>query len=139
MIKVSRIFTARRPSPTILMRQIKKVLSPDLLKKKYIKDNEGNPTFGHCYAASEALYHLLGGREAGFKPVRAKDPNGITHWWIQGPSGEIYDPTAEQYTSQGDEPPYGKGKGGGFMTRNPSARATTILDRMGYELIDDPA
>ena len=44
-----------------LMDEIKKVLTPDLLKGMWKNDNPNNPLAGHCYAATEALYWILGG------------------------------------------------------------------------------
>jgi hypothetical protein len=37
---------------------IKQSLTPDLLKKPYREENSTNPMFGHCYVASEALFHI---------------------------------------------------------------------------------
>ena len=47
-----------------MIEQIQRVLSPDLLKPQFRKQGE-HPLYGHCYAASEALYHLLGGKNEG--------------------------------------------------------------------------
>jgi hypothetical protein len=38
---------------------------------------------GYCYVASEALYYLLGGHEAGLTAKRAPCPGG-EHWWLEG-------------------------------------------------------
>jgi hypothetical protein len=115
-----------------LVRAIQVVLTPDLLKPSFRELAKGkHSTCGHCYAASEALYHLLGGKAKGFKPVRAKDEDGITHWWVESPTGEILDPTAEQYTSVGKVPPYAQGRPAGFLTRGPSKRAREIMRRLG--------
>ena len=111
---------------------IQNVLSPDLLKPEYRELNIGNPMYGHCYAATEALFHLIGGLDSGWFPVRGKDENGITHWWLQNQEDLIADPTAEQYISKGLTPPYPNGVRGGFMTGydNPSKRATIIMQRV---------
>ena len=114
-----------------LIAQIQKVLSPDLLKPEFrAMYNPSNPMAGHCYAASEALYHLLGGTKSGYTPHRGKDELGITHWWLQNSNGKIVDPTAEQYLSVGRTPPYENGKGGGFLTKQPSKRAREIIRRV---------
>lgn len=81
---------------------------------------------GHCYVVSEALFHLLGGKKAGLKPMFIKH-EGISHWWILGPQGEIWDFTAKQFTSP---VPYAKSVGKGFLTRNPSKRTQELLKRM---------
>lgn len=111
-----------------LVRKIQAVLSDDLLKQEY-RGHPDNPTYGHCYAASEALYHLLGGYEFGLGIFRARDQRGVVHWWLQY-GNSVIDPTAEQYTSVGLVPPYIKGKRCGFLTKEPSARAQTIMDRV---------
>lgn len=111
--------------------KIANVLSPDLLKKKYVCINKTNFMHGHCYAATEALYYLIGRDESGFAPIRGKDPDGITHWWLQNKkTGEILDPTHEQYTSIGKSPPYESGRYGGFLTNKPSKRAAEIIRRL---------
>jgi hypothetical protein len=111
------------------IQRIQQVLTPDLLKPQFRKKGE-HPLYGHCYAASEALYHKLGGKNKGYKPVRGKDEKGITHWWLLDKDGNILDPTSEQYTSKGLEPPYENGRPAGFLTREPSKRAREILRRI---------
>ena len=112
-----------------LLQNIKNNLTPDLLKKEYVDQNKTNPMFGHCYVATEALYHLLQNKD--YKPHRAKDKNNIVHWWLQNiKTKEILDPTADQYYSLGEKPPYGNGKCGGFLTKQPSKRAKKLIDRI---------
>lgn len=109
-----------------LVKKIQGVLTPELLKPQFRACwNPSNPMAGHCYAATEALYHLLGGPQSGWKPVRGKDPQGVTHWWLQR-GEERLDPTGEQY----EEPPYAAGHPGGFLTREPSKRARIIMQRV---------
>jgi 2-polyprenyl-3-methyl-5-hydroxy-6-metoxy-1,4-benzoquinol methylase len=110
--------------------KILRVLTPDLLKRDYVEANKTNETYGHCYAASEALYHLLGGKASGLVPMNGKDSNGVVHWWLRSKDSRVIDPTATQYTSIGLNPPYEAGKGGGFLTKEPSRRAQTIIDRV---------
>lgn len=113
-----------------LIKRIQSVLKPSLLKKGYGGEH---PLSGHCYAASEALYHALGGRVSSWFPVRAKDDTGIVHWWLEDEEGRILDPTAAQYTDLDRTPPYAKGRRGGFLTREPSKRARIILQEIGHE------
>ena len=111
-----------------LTKQVRTVLTPDLLKPQFRKKVEGgaNPMTGHCYVASEAMYHMLGGKAEGYKPM-ALNMGDCVHWWLRGPGGEIIDPTFDQF----DRPvPYGKGRGKGFLTRQPSARAQAVIDRV---------
>lgn len=116
---------------TELISRIQGALTPDLLKKGY---GGVHPYAGHCYAASEALYHALGGAKSSWYPVRARDEKEVTHWWLENEQGDILDPTSVQYTSQGLTPPYSFGKRGGFLTRLPSKRANKILQRIGVEV-----
>lgn len=112
--------------------RIKKVLTPDLLKPGYrwMHDPE-NPTAGHCYIAAEALWHLLGGMTSRWRPMYAKEPDGMTHWWlVHQNTGVIADPTRDQYTFVGEEPPYHLGKRVGFLTKTPSRRASQIMERL---------
>ncbi len=113
------------------------VLTPDLLNKKWAKRlvslAVAHPTAGHCYAAAEAAYHLLGGKHAGWVPRSAKYPEidnrDATHWWIER-EGVRCDPTREQFTSRGLPPPYEYGRGRGFLTKQPSKRAAEIMRRV---------
>jgi hypothetical protein len=106
-----------------LVTKIQAVLSEDLLLPKY--RGSSKPFFGHCYAASEALYHLLGGRDAGLKPMNMKVGN-VSHWFLLK-EDEIIDPTAAQFDML---PNYKLARGKGFLTKNPSKRARLIMDRI---------
>ena len=73
-----------------LINKIKSVLSPDLLKGMWKKDNPINKTEGHCYIATEALYWLLGGSESKYKPFVLSNrvwpeelDEGETHWFLK--------------------------------------------------------
>lgn len=118
-------------SSQALIWRIQQALSPDLLSKSYKDCAQVHPVAGHCYAAAEALYHALGGLQAGLTPQVARDPEGGTHWWLRDREGAILDPTKEQYIAVGKQPPYLTGRGAGFLTRQPSRRARTILQRAG--------
>jgi len=85
------------------------------------------PVEGHCYVAAEALYHLLGGAGAGWTPAQMAHEGG-PHWYLRHRDGRVLDPTAEQF----DTPPdYARGRGRGFLTREPSRRARIVLERVG--------
>lgn len=125
---------------------IQACLSPDLLHKNFRPQwAPDNPTWGFCSVASEAAWFVLGGSQKGWSAYTARDEKGIVHWWLQHTSGLIFDPTEEQYTSQGKKPPYragAAGRIGGFMgvrkdegnewgfDRKPSLRAQQLLDKM---------
>jgi hypothetical protein len=108
--------------------RLRMTLTPDLLKPEWRKEHETacDPMTGHCYAAAEAAYHALGGAEAGWKPMHIKHEDA-PHWYLQHADGTVFDPTASQF----QEPPdYAQGRGKGFLTKAPSARARKILERM---------
>ena len=107
---------------------IQTVLHPGLLKPEYRAINANNPMYGHCYAAAESFYYMCAG-ELGFAPMRAKDDAGVVHWWLESRMfpGRRLDPTSAQYASVGKQPPYERGKFGGFLTSKPSKRAQEII------------
>lgn len=109
------------------------VLTDDLLKDEYAEIMRSSATEGHCYACAEAAFHVLGGKDVGLVPqVASFVENGrrVSHWWLRTASGEILDPTAEQFHAVGENPPYELGKGAGFLTRHPSRRAAEIIRRL---------
>jgi hypothetical protein len=101
---------------------IKQFLTKDLLKPQY---RGFHPLSGHCYVASEAYYHLRGGKAAGLHAVNLKH-EGVSHWWVED-NERIVDITAAQFSSQ---VPYEKGRRRGFLTKKPSKRAQVVIDRV---------
>ena len=85
---------------------------------KLVQRAIGSPK-DQCYPASEAVYHLLGGKASRYSPVR-----GGGHWWLRRPDGTVLDVTAAQYPQGFD---YTIGRGGGFLTKAPSKRARKII------------
>ena len=77
----------------------------------------------NCYIASEAYYHLSGGKSAGLKPVQGYH-EGVSHWWIED-NGEIVDITSSQFSTKVD---YTKGRGRGFLTKKPSKRTKELIN-----------
>lgn len=83
--------------------------------------------YGNCYAASEALYHILGGKRKGWKAMRMHvgrpgwDDN---HWFLKHESGLIIDPSVRQFKRK---PRYERGVGCGFLTKKPSKRAKKLM------------
>lgn len=106
------------------------ILTPDLLKPVWRKKNisSGIHSTGHCYAASEALYYLFGGKDT-FTPHMNKDESGNSHWWLVRKSdSKIIDPTSSQFTKLNIKPPYIGSKGRGFMQQ--SDRSKIIMERI---------
>jgi hypothetical protein len=84
---------------------------------------------GNCYVASEALYHIMGGKKAGWTPM-VMQYAGDTHWFLKHrQSGLIIDPSVRQFKKR---PPYEFGRGTGFLTRKPSKRAVSLIERLTY-------
>ena len=121
-----------------LIEQIKAVLTPDLLKGMWkAPDGAAHPTAGHCYAATESLYWMLGGPNGEYTPYvlsQLTSPDllgaGETHWFLRNKAGRILDVTVEQF--EGCPINYTQGKANGMMT-NPvggSKRARTIMARV---------
>ena len=118
--------------------QVGEALSPELLKGQWKKDAQDNRYAGHCYIASESLYHLVGGKNTGWIPCflnNKKWPDelnkGETHWFIKNrETGEILDPTSKQFKK---DIPYHKAIGCGFLTKKASNRAQIIIDRVNGE------
>ena len=88
------------------------------------------PTAGHCYVASEVLYHHLGGKSAGYTVWGMKWEES-QHWWLRAPGGYWIDPTGDQFDTY---PPHAEGKRRSFLTNAPSKRAVEMARRAGLEL-----
>lgn len=116
------------PKTKKLIKLVQNALTPELLSKEW--KNQSSPLEGHCYVAAEALYYLL--KDKSWKPMVAsyrENNRKATHWWLEHRlSGEIADPTKEQYLP--GNPPYEIGRGSGFLTKQPSKRARTVIERV---------
>lgn len=95
------------------------------------QETNGNKKRGNCYVTSEALYHLLGGKAAGWKPM-VMSVDGDTHWWLRHTSGLVLDATANQFARR---PDYSNGRGTGFLTREPSKRAKKLMEEMVWQKV----
>jgi hypothetical protein len=99
----------------------------------------GHRVAGFCYVASEAVYHLAGGRRSGLTPmvirVEGRPPVG-THWFLRVDArwtrdGRVparrVDVTAGQFRPRLTAGEYGLARGCGFRTRRPSVGAREII------------
>lgn len=113
-----------------LVAAVQAVLTPDLLRPVYRRRVEAgaDPMTGHCYVAAEALYHLLGGAEAGWFHYWTTHEGGPHHWLKNRITGEIIDPTASQFRTA---VPYDQGTCSGWLTSKPSKRAAEVMRRVG--------
>lgn len=124
------LFESKEEDTGTLMDLVVSQLTDDLRKAPYRGDP--NPLTGHCYVASEALYHLLGSDE--WKPCNISH-EGSPHWYLTNRrTGEVLDPTAGQFQTP---VPYERGKGKGFLTKEPSKRAQELLKRLNRLVKED--
>lgn len=97
---------------------------------------------GNCYVSAEALYHLLGGKKAGYTPYTVRH-EGSVHWYLvkfddwanksRNRSiffGTVLDPTRKQFKVT---PDYYAGRGRGFLTKKPSKRAKALMEIMLWQ------
>lgn len=118
-----------------IVSKIQAVLSPNLLHPIWKKSELAHKNWlsGHCYTASEVLYHLWG-KQRGFTPRRVEVETSmgwVSHWYLQD-HGEVLDPTAEQFGTL--EIPYEEGRPCAFLTSLPSKRAQEVMRRMRVKL-----
>jgi hypothetical protein len=126
----------RPTKPSKIIEAIRAELGPHLLKSPYKQRRPAKaaPSWGCCYVATEALYHLWG-KANGYTPMivpfRVEKHAMGTHWFLeQRPSGLQVDITADQFDGEfyGDRPDFGAAKPKGFMTKEPSKRARQVMD-----------
>jgi len=113
-----------------LIKVIIDCLSDDLLKKEYKSLNNDNKLYGHCYVATEALYHLMDDEtKYKYTPAILK-VNDVVHWFLkEKKTGNIIDITKEQFDFELD---YSKSRNCFFLTKNPSKRTLILINRI-YE------
>ncbi len=104
-------------------RAVRDSLSPDLRRAPYTGD-EDDECRGYCYVASEAIWHLLGGKSSRYQPHRIVH-EGRPHWYLMSDT-DVIDVTACQFRSR---VPYRDGKRRAFITRRPSRRARLLMTR----------
>lgn len=107
----------------VALAAVQNALTDDLRASKY--QGHPNPLAGHCYVASEALWHL-GARELGFWPHHMRVA-GESHWYLSNEYGTVVDPTVGQFATI---PVYRHGQGKGFLTSQPSKRAAIVIARV---------
>lgn len=123
---------------TDIVAAVQSALTPDLLKPQWRKlaRRRRCGLTGHCYAASEAIYHILGGGGEGWVPQVLSHrtwPEGLrkgqTHWFLKNRlTGAIVDATSAQFLPL--VPRHEAAVGSGFLTRLPSRRAAEIISRV---------
>jgi hypothetical protein len=106
-----------------LIKKIVSNLSDDLKRSGF---NNSCSVSGHCYVASEAMFHLLGGYNSSYRPANVKH-EGVQHWYLIHNDSAILDLTAAQFKTP---IPYHRGRKRGFLTKHPSKRAQILLSRI---------
>ncbi len=86
-----------------------------------------DPMTGHCFNATNAFWHLMGGTEGPYRPQHVRHEDG-SHWFLfDARDGSYVDLTASQFKKA---PPYHLGRGAGMRGSKPDdepvhkARAT---------------
>jgi hypothetical protein len=105
-------------------------MGPHLIPPRYRKLRPRNApaSWGNCYPAAEALYHLWG-RRRGWQPAYIRyeiKGTPATHWLLTREGGATLDPTADQFTSR-TRPDCTQVVGCGFLTKRPSKRARQLM------------
>ena len=103
-------------------------LTLDLIPRRWIKQNEKNPLFGHCHHATGCLQRIFTPEE--IKTYRGLDHNRIYHWWAVDNTGKIIDITADQYYSLGKKPPYRNGSRYSLLGWSYCERIDTMMERI---------
>jgi hypothetical protein len=111
-------------------------LSNELRRKQY-RENK-NPLAGHCYVASEALYHLhqAYGDKNIFLYSHQMYWENDSHWFLTAHNlttfeQHVIDLTVSQFK---DTPDYVNARRAAFLTRYPSKRAIVVLHRVMDQL-----
>jgi hypothetical protein len=107
-----------------LVQRVRACLSDELLKPDQRKRERRTASAGHCYIASEALWHLTDRKLSVFHMTHEDN----SHWFLcDVASGRIVDATADQFATP---PPYGEARHSSFMTNAPSKRTRELLRRV---------
>jgi hypothetical protein len=110
-----------------LKREVQAALTDDLVQPKYM---DGFGKFdGHSYVASEAYWHLCGGKDSGLQPMQL-NRDGKSHWWLVDPKGRVIDLTLGR--GEKSDFPYEEGSARGFRytPKGMSNRAATVVERV---------
>ena len=89
-----------------------------------------NVVAGHCYVASEAIWHALGGLAGEWRPQFIRHEGG-PHWFLRHiVDGTVLDVTMAQFELV---VPYERARNAGFLTSAPSKRAAELMRRAGVK------
>jgi hypothetical protein len=109
-----------------VVERVRAALSDDLLKPEYRRREGRGATSGHCYVASEAIYHLIG-KDQGLVPFQLEH-EGDSHWFLADVQRRhVVDATADQFATL---VPYAQGRRRSFLHPSPSRRARELIARV---------
>ena len=123
-----------------IIQRLKKSFEDDSIKRAVLDSdwyekniNSGIHSTGFCYAASEVIYRLTGGKDKWKKIAISKDKWELGgHCFLENKeSGEILDITSDQYALRNIIIPYDKGKAGGFRTKDFGVKANKLAKMTG--------
>jgi len=120
------------------------VLTDELRRPEYRSNPD--PLAGHCFVATNALFHLIDGAKTGWEmkcihKEHMKELADDTHWFLQHKkTGHVLDPTAAQFDGIA---PYEKGVGKGTSQTGddvgkPTKRAQVVIDRAKAVMNESP-
>lgn len=122
-----------RPEEARIARAVQASLRVEDLQKLY-RDKHASSSCdaftGHCFVATNAFWHLMGGRDGPYKPLHV-GVLGDSHWFlVDKRDGSVVDLTASQFSVP---VPYKQGIGMGMQGPQrdtlPTARAAKVIDR----------
>lgn len=90
---------------------------------------------GNCYYSSEALYHILGGKKAGWTPMYMEikeDWDTVNHWFLKHKSGIVLDASKLQF-HEDRKIDYTKAQKASFKTKTPSKKAKLVMTALTWE------
>ena len=127
--------TARRQA---LEQQLRAAFDSDaaraLRRDPWRSDPGAVDSAGHCYIASEVLWHALGGMRSVWRPAFMRW-EGAPHWFLRSIcTGTVLDATRDQFHQPPAAHDYACARGCGFLTRAPSMRARKLAALAGLSI-----
>lgn len=114
-----------------VLRKVGPTALPPAQRARWAPDN---PTIEFCYRVSEAI-HRSGRTPEGFLPMRKAGKKGSHYFFQHRDTGEIVDPTADQFTPRSgvrDGYDYDGAKKASFIPPG-SHGAQAVADELGWE------
>ena len=116
----------------LVSQSIKRNETPDLLQRQHIEINKRRNGFGFCHTDAGASYIIFGSQN--LRLMRAKDNQGIYHWWVADNDNNIIDLTAQQYSASELKRLYANGEKSGLLGFRYRPRVMTMVQRVCQDL-----